>query len=169
MGPRIIAGNRLVLARRGGADSGFAYLTVLFLVALIGVSLAAAGTLWHIAQQREKEKELLFVGDQFRQAIGRYYQRTPGAVKKYPPTLNDLLKDKRYLTTQRYLRKRYVDPMTGTTRWGLVRAPDGGILGVYSLSNATPLKVGNFKGQDAAFTGKRHYSGWTFIYLPPTP
>jgi len=32
----------------------------------MGVALAALGTMWHTASQREKERDLLFVGDQYR-------------------------------------------------------------------------------------------------------
>jgi|APFre7841882724_1041349.scaffolds.fasta_scaffold23133_4 hypothetical protein len=51
---------------------------VLFMVALLGVSLAAVGEAWQSAVRREREVELLFIGNEFRQAIGRYYEATPG-------------------------------------------------------------------------------------------
>lgn len=60
------------------------------------------------------------MGDQFRQAIARYYLMSPGTVKLYPASFEDLLKDLRFVSTQRHLRKIYRDPMTHTTQWGLV-------------------------------------------------
>ncbi|MGH8679018.1 MAG: hypothetical protein ACREUQ_11770 [Burkholderiales bacterium] len=86
-------------------QAGITYLALLFWVAIMGVALVAVGQLWHTAQQRAKEAQLLFVGDQFRQAIGLYYERTPGAVKEYPKSLEDLLLDQRYPSIQRYLRQ----------------------------------------------------------------
>ena len=59
---------------------GFTYLTLLFAIAIAGIVLAKTGIDWSQDAQREKEKELLFVGDQYRHAIALYYQRTPGAV-----------------------------------------------------------------------------------------
>src|SRR5207249_4031136 len=108
-------------------QQGFTYLAVLFFIAVSGAMLAATGIIWSHERQRQKEEELLWIGNQFRQAIGLYYYRTPGTVKRYPEKLEDLLEDKRYLTTQRYLRQIYRDPMTGESRWGLVSAPAGGI------------------------------------------
>jgi type II secretory pathway pseudopilin PulG len=143
---------------------GVTYLALLFLVALMGVVLGATGIVWKTAQQREKERELLFIGDQFRKAILLYYEKTPGAKKQYPKSLNDLLKDDRFASPQRHLRKIYFDPMTRKTEWGLAVAPDGGIMGVYSLSNEPPIKTGNFSLANQSFEGKTKYSEWQFIH-----
>jgi type II secretory pathway pseudopilin PulG len=106
------------------AQRGFTYVGLLLAVALAGVALAAAGTLWSTTAKRDKELELLFVGDQFRRAIGAYYEGTPGA-KRYPLKLEDLLEDKRLAVTRRHLRQLYADPMTGKADWELVRLADG--------------------------------------------
>lgn len=150
------------------SQRGLTYLAMLVAVAVIGVGLAATGIVWSQSRQREREQELLFIGNQFRQAIALYYQRTPGAVKRYPAKLEDLLEDKRYPNPQRYLRKIYVDPMTGRPEWGHVEAPDGGVMGVYSLSKAAPIKSGGFAARDQAFEGAATYSEWRFFYAPPT-
>jgi len=98
-------------------QNGFTYLGLLFAVAMAGVALAATGTLWSTQRQREREQELLFVGNQIRQAIGSYYQRSPGLVKHYPAKLDDLLKDNRFINVQRHLRQRYLDPLTDSPEW----------------------------------------------------
>jgi type II secretory pathway pseudopilin PulG len=54
---------------RGRTQRGFTLLGLLFLLAGMGVAMAALGTMWHTASQRDKERDLLFVGDQYRQAI----------------------------------------------------------------------------------------------------
>jgi len=157
--------------RSGSAQRGFTYLAMLLAVAVIGIGLAAAGQVWSTAAQREKEQELLFVGDQFRRAIRLYHhnspdQRTPAA---YPKALQDLLEDKRRGDTKRHLRKLYADPMTGKADWGLVtiKAPDGDhIMGVYSLSGATPFKTSGFLDRDRTFEGANHFSDWKFLYEP---
>lgn len=149
-----------------GEEGGFAYLGVLFAVALLGVSLAATATLWQLEQQRERERELLFVGHQFRLAIESYYRQSPGPIKAYPRRFDDLLRDTRYPNTVRHLRRVHRDPMTGEAQWGVVRAADGGISGVYSLSDAAPIKVANFSARDRGFEGKTRYSDWRFIYIP---
>lgn len=148
------------------AQAGFTYLGVVFLVAVMGMVLASAGTVASVQRQREKEKELLFVGSQFRRAVQLYYERTPGTIKQYPKNLEVLLQDARYPTAQRYLRKIYPDPITGKAEWGMVEAPGGGVMGVYTLSDATPMKSGNFKEIDQAFEGKSTYSDWKFVYIP---
>lgn len=154
-------------AARGGAQAGFTYIGVLVLVALMGLALAAMGTLASLERQREKEKELLFVGSQFRRAIRLYHQNTPGAAKQYPASLEALLRDPRYPGVRRYLRKIYPDPLTGKTDWGLVQGPGGSVMGVYSLSSAAPAKTANFSEADRAFEGKAAYSDWKFVYAPP--
>lgn len=149
-------------------ERGFTYLALLFTVAMAGIALAAAGVIWSTERQREREKELLFVGNQFRQAIRMYYEYSPGTIKQYPRSLNDLLQDNRYLRTERRLRRVYADPITGQTDWGLVPAPGGGIMGVFSLSNDRPMKTAGFALRDSGFEGASKYADWQFVYTPPT-
>lgn len=147
-------------------QTGFTYLTILFVIAIAGVAMTEVFTNWTQNGQREKERQLLFVGNQFRQAIALYYERTPGAVKRYPEKLEDLLTDGRYSTPQHYLRKLYRDPITNRIQWGLVMAPDGGIMGVHSLSDEQPLKVAGFGYAGSSFEGSEKYSQWVFFHFP---
>jgi len=155
-----------MLRRR--SQAGLAYLALLFIVVALGASLALTGTLWSAAQQREKERDLLFVGNQFRQAIGEYYERTPGYIKRYPVEFKDLLRDDRQVGMVRYLRKIYSDPITASLDWGIVHAPDGGIMGVYSKAPGRPIKQQNFLFRDGGFEAAENYAQWRFIYVSPT-
>ena len=145
-------------------EQGFTYIGVLVLVALMGIALSAAGQMWHTLQQREKEQEQLFIGHQFRLALDRYAKLTPGQAKRYPLALEDLLQDPRRTEIQRYLRKIYLDPMTGNAEWGLITGPDGGIYGVHSLSDDEPVKKSNFGLADRQFEGRMKYSDWVFMH-----
>jgi type II secretory pathway pseudopilin PulG len=144
---------------------GFTYLTALFVVAILSGGLALAGTWWEQIAQREREAELLFIGHQYRRAIGLYYDSTPGSVKRYPQSLEDLLKDPRQPATQRYLRRLYADPLGGK-EWGVVKGSDGGVAGVFSLSEAKPVKIAGFRVRDAAFEGAQKYADWKFMHTP---
>jgi type II secretory pathway pseudopilin PulG len=150
---------------RRRAAAGFTYLTALFIVAMMGGGLALVGEVWHTAAMRERETELLHIGNEYRKAIERYYLSGP---RQYPRTLADLLKDPRQPGTVRYLRKLYPDPITGAEKWGLVKGPDGGIAGVHSLSDDPPLKSAGFAVRDKEFEAKTRYSDWKFIYSPAT-
>ena len=146
---------------------GFTYLAVLFIVAILMGGLALVGEVWETSARREKEAELLFIGNQYRRAIGLFYDSTPGGVKRYPRTLEDLVKDPRQPATQRHLRKFYPDPITRKVEWGFVKAPDGGIQGVHSLSEEKPLKIGGFRVRDAGLEGAQKYADWKFIHTLP--
>jgi type II secretory pathway pseudopilin PulG len=148
-------------------QAGFTYLTVLFLIAVAGIVLAKVGVNWGHEDQREREIELLFIGNEYRQAIKQYYERTPGAVKRYPGNLEDLLNDTRYNPSQHYLRKLYRDPFSNRALWGLIGAPEGGISGVYSLSNLRPIKLTGFDQDNISFEGGISFSDWKFVYVPP--
>ncbi|MEQ1668125.1 MAG: type II secretion system protein [Sulfuriferula sp.] len=152
-----------VCLRQVRHESGFTYVVLLAIVAIMGVMLAAVGEVWHTTLKREKEQELLFVGDQFRRAFNAYGLRTPGNARRYPLSLEDLLKDPRYPGVQRYLRKIYVDPITGSTQWGLIKGPNGENFGVHSLSTNAPVKQHGFRRVDARFEGREKYSDWVFM------
>jgi type II secretory pathway pseudopilin PulG len=148
------------------AQNGFTYLTLLFMVAILAGGAALAGEVWETSAKREKEAELLHVGNEYRKAIERYYL---SGVRQYPKNLADLLKDPRQPGTVRHLRRLYPDPITGKDEWGLVKSADGGFAGVYSLSEAAPLKSAGFAVRDAAFEGKAKYADWQFVYAPAQP
>ncbi len=128
---------------------------------MMGIALTVVSQVWQTVQKRDKEEELLFVGDQMRRALALYAANAAGG-QRYPRSLEDLLKDPRYPGARRYLRKIYRDPITGRAEWGLVKAGDV-ITGVYSLSEEEPLKKTEFSLADRAFEGKTKYSEWIFV------
>lgn len=143
-------------------QGGFTYLGVLFLIVLMGLGLAGTGQLWSLASQRAKERELLWVGNQYAQALRSYYRSSPG-VPLYPARLEELLKDPRFPQVRRHLRKLYPDPVTGSLDWGLIRSIDGRIAGVYSRSTQRPLKQARFPPQWAEFERMGSYADWRFV------
>lgn len=146
-------------------QSGCTYVVMLYVLAIFGVGLAALGESWSNASYRAKEEELLQIGQAYVNAIHLYYQSSPGAVKSYPVALEDLAQDRRFVGMRRHLRRVYTDPMTDSSVWGLVRAADGGIMGVYSMSNEPTLsRRRQTIGDGTAEIEGTRYSDWKFIY-----
>lgn len=161
-----------MVVSHGNRQHGFTLLGLLFLVAGLGVAMAALGTLWHAAAQREKEKDLLFAGDQYRRAITGFWQASPKGQERLPRDFAELLRDPRFPQTVRHLRRFYPDPMTGSREWGIVRGEDGGIAGVHSLSDAVPFKQAGFPPPYERFKDMPDYQGWVFMFdagTPPAP
>lgn len=142
------------------------YLGVLFALGFIGLSLAAAGTLWSTAAKREREEQLLWTGNEFRRAIASYYLNGPQGLLQYPSDLSELIEDRRGPILRRHLRRIYPDPMSGHIDWQIIRAAEGSIIGISSSSPEWPLKVANFAPADAAFQNSTCYCDWRFIFLP---
>jgi type II secretory pathway pseudopilin PulG len=145
---------------------GFVLIGMLMLVMLSGLVMAQASMRWHTQVLREREAELIKVGLAYRDAIGRYYNQTPGVVKTFPPTLEALQEDSRFPSARRHLRKPYVDPITQREGWGIVTAPSGGVMGIYSLSDKQVFKTKGYRGELQHLNDKRYYLEWYFIYLP---
>lgn len=143
-------------------QAGFTYMAMLVAVGVMGVWLAATGQYWHLQVQREREQELLQVGHEWREALLQYAASTQGGGRRLPQRLEDLLLDDRFAQKRRHLRRIPVDPITGSTEWGVVRTVDGQINGVHSLSEAEPLKKAGFELADIAFTGRTAYNQWIF-------
>jgi hypothetical protein len=161
---------RAPLCASASRHAGFTYLFVLFLVALLGVGLAAAGEAWESHRYRAAEVELLWTGDQYRRALGAYYRNAAGCGaerNRYPRELAHLVKDPRCPATVRYLRRLYPDPVTGAN-WVIVRSPDGGIAGVHSASTRRPFKTSGFRTVDRDFEDKKTYREWVFLDALPT-
>lgn len=150
----------------GKPQSGFILMGLLVLMMVSGYALAQVGARWKDAVQREREQELLKVGETYRLAIGRYYNQTPGIVKEYPHTLDALLLDTRFPQPRKHIRKLYVDPITQHEGWGIVEAPSGGIMGIYSLSDKAPFKLKGFQPAYRHFEDGKYYGEWYFVYQP---
>jgi len=163
--------DRMRAPRRRRDDGGYTYLFVMFLVVLTGLAATAVTHQWKTEIRREREAELLFRGDQIRQAIGLYYLTARAGIHLYPKSLEDLIKDPNSSATRRYLRQLYKDPITGED-FELVKEGDA-LKGVRSKSTTAPIKVGNFPQDYQSFSGKTSYHDWVFIYqpqgLPQTP
>lgn len=147
-------------------QAGFSYVLVMFAVAILAIMAVRLLDVSATNEQRAREADLLYVGNAYREAIGVFYENTPGTVKRYPEKLDDLLQDPRTTTLQRHLRKLYRDPITSDTEWGLVRDNDERITGVYSLSHKQSVKTGGFAKVSAGFVDAKEYRDWRFVYTP---
>jgi type II secretory pathway pseudopilin PulG len=72
-------------------------------IAVMSIMLSVAMPVWHQQMQREKEAELIFRGEQYAHAIVLFQHKYGAAL---PPNVQVLL-------DQNFLRKKYLDPMTG--------------------------------------------------------
>lgn len=149
---------------------------LLIVMAIAGIGMSGVGIMWHQEAQREREKELLFIGAAYQQAIGRFYESGASGFKQYPQSLQDLLLDNRAPTITRHIRRLYADPFAQNDKtqadkaqieksWGLV-LEQGQIKGVYSKSALKPIKKFGFSGQNESFGEAATYSDWRFVYAP---
>src|SRR3954447_964770 len=82
---------------------GYAMAALLVALGVMAILATAAMPVWHQMTQREREAELVFRGNQYVRAIRLFTAKAgPGVL---PPNLD-------VLTQQRYLRKKYKDPIT---------------------------------------------------------
>ena len=145
---------------------GVMLLALLVFLAILGLVITKTTEVWSTTLVREREQELLFAGDQYRAAIERYYYATPGASKRLPRTLDELIKDDRFPKPQHHLRQLYPDPFRDGGAWGVLRQGSG-IVGVYSLSDQKPMKKSGFDARYTEFSAAQSYRGWRFIFHPP--
>jgi type II secretory pathway pseudopilin PulG len=85
-------------------ERGYAMAALLVALAVMGVLASAAMPSWKQMAQREKEAELIFRGQQYARAIGLFQRRAGPGVN--PPSIDVLVQ-------QKFLRKKYKDPITG--------------------------------------------------------
>jgi len=139
------------------------------LAAMLVLALATQSVMSYVSQQdlREREAGLLRIGQAYAQAIGAYYESSPGQLKRWPRTLEDLTDDKRFVGIRRHIREAYPDPMTRSANWGLVMSGDGGIAGVHSLSTAQPIRSAALELDTLELPAASRYADWQFVYTPP--
>lgn len=101
-----------VSSRRADSENGYLLIGVLFLVAVVLITLAVAAPKVASEIQRDKELELYHRGLQYQHAIRLYYKK----FGSYPNNLEQLEKTNEI----RFLRKRYKDPVTGKDEWRMI-------------------------------------------------
>ncbi len=100
-----------VPTRRDG-EQGFALAFAVVMVALVLIALSVAAPVVARDLRRDKEVESIHRADQYDRAIRLYYRK----FKSYPPSMEALEKSNNI----RFLRQKYVDPLTGKADWRLI-------------------------------------------------
>lgn len=115
-------------------DAGFSLAALIFFAAAASILAAAAVPAYQMQAQREQEEELIFRGQEYMRAIQKY-QRKFGI---YPPTIDALLETNGI----RFLRREYLDPITGEEFRLITINADGSVSGSTVLNqrvNNVPL------------------------------
>lgn len=149
---------------------------------IMAVMLTVAMPVWSQLARREKEEELVFRGEQYARAIGLFQRKFANAA---PPTID-------LLVEQKFLRKKYKDPISGedfvpvtqaqqapqtsarpgeTARTQVQPPPRPATGG----GQAPGSQVGGIMGVTSKSTeqsirlykGRNHYNEWQFVYTPP--
>jgi len=119
------------------SEAGYILLIVMMMATLLLISLAAAAPSIYVEGQREKEKELIFRGEQYAMAIILFHQQ----FKRYPTSVKELL----HTNNLSFLRQAYPDPMTKSGKWRFIHATatgviiDSKVLGPPGKNKKTPL------------------------------
>ena len=160
------------------SESGHLLLALMIGLTVMVIFLTVAAQQWSVLERRENEKELIFRGTQYANAIKRYQTEHGGA---YPTSLESLMDlGPRRL---RYIRQLYRDPMAPDGKWGILLAdptgkgfinpnappPEAGVPGLEDLGKG--LKTSSWddqirnsnlrnEGKRKVFAAKTGFSGW---------
>ena len=173
--------------RRRSFDDGYAMAALLVMLAVMSIMLTVALPSWRQMVKREKEAELVFRGQQYARAIALFQRKYANAL---PPSIDVLVE-------QRFLRKKYKDPITGDdfqpipatslaltpTSPQAASTPGAAATPVQpqvpSSRSTTPGPGGGggiagvaSKSKDESiriFNGRQHYNEWHFTYLAFAP
>ena len=150
--------------RRGERRAQQGYMLVLALIALASFAAGASVVTarWADEMQREREQELLRIGNEIAGALAAYAKDSAGSTRSHPQSLDTLLEDRRALGLVRYLRRIEPDPFTGRADWGLIRAADGGVAGVFSHGDARPFLRVPRKLPHVDLPVAERYADWQF-------
>ena len=87
------------------AERGYAMAALLVTLAIMTILLSIAMPVWRHEAQREKEAELVFRGEQYARAVALFRYKNANLPNALPPSID-------FLVENRFLRKKYKDPMT---------------------------------------------------------
>jgi general secretion pathway protein G len=148
--------------RSARPERGFTLLELIIATAILVALSSLAVPLARVTIQREKERmlredlwEMRDAIDRYKDAADRQMFRTKVDSQNYPPDLETLVKGEDVQGKKvRFLRRIPIDPMTGTTEWGLRSMQDdpesdswGGqsVFDVFTKSQGTALDGTKYK------------------------
>lgn len=123
--------------RRMFADEGYILLIMMMMATLLLISLAAAVPSIYVEGKREKEKELIFRGEQYARAIELFHMK----FHRYPASIKELL----HTDNLSFLRQRFRDPMVKNGKWRYIYATANGVI-LNSKILGPPGKKGTLMG-----------------------
>ncbi len=181
----ILEGQGGARVQNGAHERGYAMAALLVGLSVMAVLMGVMMPVWSHMIQREKEEELIFRGQQYARAIGLFQRKFANTA---PPTID-------LLVEQRFLRKKYKDPITNDDFQPLyanqspqgVSSPTGslrpGQTGTADLAVAAPTAANQGRtGPGAAggiigvtskskessikmYNGRTKYNEWAFVFV----
>ena len=127
---------------------------VLVFAAIIAILLYRELPIAAFEAQRQKEHLLVSRGNQYKRGVKLFVRK----IGRFPSSLDELENTNRL----RFLRHRFVDPLTGKDDWRLIHAGPGGVIldSKVAIKNKDPKA--NALGQGAVFAGfNNSFSGDT--------
>ncbi|HIC55999.1 MAG TPA: type II secretion system protein [Acidobacteria bacterium] len=168
------------------SEAGFVMSALLVSIFIMSLLLAMALPVWHHAARRERESELIFRGEQYARAIALWQRQRPGST---PQDIDTLIEE-------RFLRKRYRDPMTKDGKFQILLQSDLATIsdgqmadsengserfsGQASQNSRDSVEPGGVAGgivgvvsasdgvSIASYNGRNRYNEWVFIHTPNT-
>jgi type II secretory pathway pseudopilin PulG len=117
-------------ASKSRRQEGYILLTLLLVVALMGIFALAAYTTIEFEIRRDQETEMIHRGVQYTRAIRGYYKK----FGRYPAKLEDL----DHTNNLRYLRKHYKDPLNKNKDFRLLHYGEQGVTMAGGLAGMIP-------------------------------
>ena len=105
--------------RARSQESGFALLLVFLMAAIIAINLYMELPRLAFQAQRQKEQMLMERGEQYKRAIGLFLRTNKNA--RWPASIEEL----ENYNNRRFLRHRYLDPLTGKDEWRIIHISNG--------------------------------------------
>jgi type II secretory pathway pseudopilin PulG len=122
---------------RARAQAGYAMAALLVMMSIMAIMMSVAMPIWKTVVKREREEELIWRGNQYVRAINLFRRKYANT---YPPNIDILL-------NERFLRRKYADPMTKDGEFQLIYAaqqasqtpgPPGAVGGSQTPGQVTP-------------------------------
>jgi len=135
-----------VAPRRQHRQRGSALLIVLVFAAIVAIMLYREMPIAAFEAQRQKEELLISRGNEYKRGVKLFVRK----IGRFPSSIEEMENTNR----MRFLRHRYVDPLTGKDDWRIIHAGPGGVIVDSKVQDAsTQGKGANALGQGAVFAG----------------